>query len=208
MAEALQSTSKITGFVPPPQLALPPPLPLPFPLLKPKSSIFDPKLLRPAILDAHAGQPAMSIRKGAAQAVQKHVESRGGIFPLGVTKIVEEVSRRGATPLVVAEGAQTLGVIELKDVVKGGIKERFAQLRKMGIRTIMITGDNALTAAAIAAGRVLTHRQILREVWEPKSEEHRQYLRVYVTHLRQKIDPAAPAPIRTEPGIGYRFTQS
>ncbi len=96
-------------------------------------------------------QPAVSIRKGAAQAVQNHVESLGGEFPIAVTRIVEEVSRRGATPLVVAEGRKTLGVIELKDVVKGGMKERFAQLRRMGIRTVMITGDNALTAGAIAA---------------------------------------------------------
>jgi K+-transporting ATPase ATPase B chain len=102
-------------------------------------------------IPVHGNQPAMSIRKGAAQAVKEYVESLGGEYPKAVAQIVEAVSRRGATPLVVAEGAQTLGVIELKDVVKGGIKERFAQLRKMGIRTIMITGDNALTATAIAA---------------------------------------------------------
>ena len=64
---------------------------------------------------------------------------------------VEDVARRGSTPLVVADGARVLGVVELKDIVKGGIKERFAELRRMGIRTIMITGDNRLTAAAIAA---------------------------------------------------------
>ena len=97
------------------------------------------------------GQPARSIRKGAAQAVRGHVESLSGIFPDSAARIVEEISRRGSTPLVVAEGAETLGVIELKDVVKGGIKERFTHLRKMGIRTVMITGDNPLTAAAIAA---------------------------------------------------------
>ena len=68
-----------------------------------------------------------------------------------MTQVVERVSRSGGTPLVVAEGREVLGVVELKDVVKGGIKERFAQLRKMGIRTVMITGDNPLTAAAIAA---------------------------------------------------------
>src|SRR4029077_11302736 len=72
-------------------------------------------------------------------------------FPQAVTKTVDEISHRGGTPLVVASDMVTLGVIELKDVVKGGIKDRFAQLRKMGIRTIMITGDNPLTAAAIAA---------------------------------------------------------
>jgi len=104
-------------------------------------------------IDLHANdtQPTISIRKGAAQAVQGFVESGGGAFPQAVQKTVDEISRRGATPLVVAENQQTLGVIELKDIVKGGIKERFAQLRKMGIRTVMITGDNPLTAGAIAA---------------------------------------------------------
>jgi K+-transporting ATPase ATPase B chain len=95
--------------------------------------------------------PESSIRKGAAEAVQRYIESRSGHFPQAVAQCVEDVSRRGATPLVVAERARALGVIELKDVVKGGIRERFAQLRKMGIRTVMITGDNALTAGAIAA---------------------------------------------------------
>jgi potassium-transporting ATPase ATP-binding subunit len=102
-------------------------------------------------LHANGAEPTIRIRKGAAQAVQGFVEENGGAFPQGVQKTVDEISRRGATPLVVAEDRQTLGVIELKDVVKGGIKERFAQLRKMGIRTVMITGDNPLTAAAIAA---------------------------------------------------------
>jgi K+-transporting ATPase ATPase B chain len=104
-------------------------------------------------IDLHANdtQPTIRIRKGAAQAVQAFIESNGGAFPQAVTKTVDDVSRRGATPLVVAEDRQALGVIELKDIVKGGIKERFAQLRKMGIRTVMITGDNPLTAAAIAA---------------------------------------------------------
>jgi K+-transporting ATPase ATPase B chain len=97
------------------------------------------------------GEPEVSIRKGASDAVRNYVESCGGTFPEAVVQKVEEISRRGATPLVVAVGARTAGVIELKDVVKGGIKERFAQLRKMGIRTVMITGDNALTAGAIAA---------------------------------------------------------
>jgi K+-transporting ATPase ATPase B chain len=102
-------------------------------------------------LHANGAEPTISIRKGAADALRNHVESRGGAFPEAATTTVEEISRRGATPLVVAEDQQTLGVIELKDIVKGGIKERFAQLRKMGIRTVMITGDNPLTAAAIAA---------------------------------------------------------
>jgi K+-transporting ATPase ATPase B chain len=98
-----------------------------------------------------AAQAALSIRKGAAQAVQQYVEGQGGSYPAVVSQAVEEIARRGGTPLVVAADGQAMGVIELKDVVKGGIKERFAQLRKMGIRTVMITGDNALTAAAIAA---------------------------------------------------------
>ena len=91
------------------------------------------------------------IRKGAADAIQNHVESLGGRFPDAVTALVETVARRGSTPLVVAEDTRVLGVLELKDIVKGGIKERFAQLRRMGIKTVMITGDNRLTAAAIAA---------------------------------------------------------
>jgi K+-transporting ATPase ATPase B chain len=91
------------------------------------------------------------IRKGAADSIRNHVISLGGIFPAEVSTIVDNVARRGSTPLVVADGIKVLGVIELKDIVKGGIKERFAELRRMGIKTIMITGDNRLTAAAIAA---------------------------------------------------------
>ncbi len=92
-----------------------------------------------------------SIRKGAADAIRIHVESLGGSWPSAVRSAVEDMSRRGSTPLVVAEGSRVLGAIELKDIVKGGIKERFAELRRMGIKTVMITGDNRLTAAAIAA---------------------------------------------------------
>ena len=91
------------------------------------------------------------IRKGAAEAVRAWVESRGGRVPQEVSTLVETMARRGSTPLVVADGIRVLGVIELKDIVKGGIKERFVQLRRMGIKTVMITGDNRLTAAAIAA---------------------------------------------------------
>ena len=91
------------------------------------------------------------LRKGAADAIRKHVEALGGRYPTAVQTAVDDVSRRGSTPLVVADGAQVLGVVELKDVVKGGIKERFAELRRMGIKTVMVTGDNRLTAAAIAA---------------------------------------------------------
>lgn len=91
------------------------------------------------------------LRKGAADSVQRWVEEQGGTYPAEVTKAVEAASRAGRTPLVVAEGSKVMGVVELKDIVKGGMKERFAQLRKMGIRTVMITGDNPMTAAAIAA---------------------------------------------------------
>jgi potassium-transporting ATPase ATP-binding subunit len=92
-----------------------------------------------------------SIRKGAADNVRAWVESQGGCYPVEVSASVERVSKVGGTPLVVADGSTILGVIYLKDVVKGGIKERFGELRRMGIRTVMITGDNPLTAAAIAA---------------------------------------------------------
>jgi K+-transporting ATPase ATPase B chain len=95
--------------------------------------------------------PDRQIRKGASDAVASYVDQAGGSFPPSVKSCVDEIARQGATPLVVAEGKRVLGVIQLKDIVKGGIKERFAELRKMGIKTVMITGDNPLTAAAIAA---------------------------------------------------------
>lgn len=102
-----------------------------------------------------AGAPRREIRKGAADAIRRYVETHGSRFPEEVRRAVDGVARRGSTPLVVAElhdgVARVLGVIELKDIVKGGIKERFAELRKMGIKTVMVTGDNRLTAAAIAA---------------------------------------------------------
>jgi K+-transporting ATPase ATPase B chain len=91
------------------------------------------------------------IRKGAADAIQRHVEGLGQVFPKAVLERVADVARRGSTPLVVSDGGRVLGIIELKDIVKGGIRERFGELRRMGIKTVMITGDNALTAAAIAA---------------------------------------------------------
>jgi K+-transporting ATPase ATPase B chain len=95
------------------------------------------------------------IRKGAADAIHAYVSEKGGHFPPEVEGVVDQVSKRGSTPLVVAEftggQARVLGVVELKDIVKGGIKERFAEMRRMGIKTVMITGDNRLTAAAIAA---------------------------------------------------------
>lgn len=91
------------------------------------------------------------IRKGAASAIKQHVIGLGGPFPDELVKIVDDIARRGSTPLVVADDEKVLGAVELKDIVKGGIKERFAELRNMGIKTVMITGDNRLTAASIAA---------------------------------------------------------
>jgi K+-transporting ATPase ATPase B chain len=96
------------------------------------------------------GGARRQIRKGAADAVKAFVSEHGGQNPEALTPIVERIARSGGTPLVVAEDNRTLGVIYLKDIVKGGMRQRFDQLRKMGIRTVMITGDNPLTAAAIA----------------------------------------------------------
>jgi potassium-transporting ATPase ATP-binding subunit len=91
------------------------------------------------------------IRKGASDAVEAFVIGEGGAFPADVRTRVETIAKSGGTPLVVADGARALGVLHLKDIVKGGMRERFAELRRMGIKTVMITGDNPLTAAAIAA---------------------------------------------------------
>jgi len=91
------------------------------------------------------------IRKGSVDAIERYVQQQGGQFPPTVRSTVESIAKEGGTPLVVAEGQTVLGTIQLKDIVKGGIKERFAELRRMGIKTVMITGDNPLTAAAIAA---------------------------------------------------------
>jgi K+-transporting ATPase ATPase B chain len=91
------------------------------------------------------------VRKGATDAIKKFVDENGGGLPAEVCRAVEDIAKRGGTPLVVADGHRALGTIYLKDIVKGGIKERFGELRRMGIKTIMITGDNPLTAAAIAA---------------------------------------------------------
>nr|WP_043481429.1 potassium-transporting ATPase subunit KdpB [Janthinobacterium sp. HH01] len=102
-------------------------------------------------LPAAPGQPARAVRKGAADTVRQYVESLGQPYPAEVARAVDDVSRRGSTPLVVVDAGRVMGVVELKDIVKGGIKERFAELRRMGIKTVMITGDNKLTAAAIAA---------------------------------------------------------
>ncbi len=93
----------------------------------------------------------LKIRKGSSEAIRTFVQNNNGFYTQKIQNIVKDLARHGATPLVVASDNRVLGVINLKDIVKGGIKQRFAELRKMGIRTIMITGDNQLTAAAIAA---------------------------------------------------------
>ncbi len=103
-------------------------------------------------VDLQAGDGApRPIRKGAVDAVKRYLGAQGVALPAEVARDVEGVARQGGTPLVVADGGRALGVVQLKDVVKGGIRERFADLRAMGIKTVMITGDNPLTAAAIAA---------------------------------------------------------
>mgnify|MGYP001373335718 CR=1 FL=1 len=101
--------------------------------------------------DGRGSEAVRQIRKGAEDAIRSYVTEQGGSFPDDIKKTVIDVARRGSTPLVVAEGKRALGVIELKDIVKGGMRERFAEMRRMGIRTVMITGDNPTTAAAIAA---------------------------------------------------------
>lgn len=93
----------------------------------------------------------VSIRKGAEDSIRQHVIALGGQFPTELKLVIDDIARRGSTPLIVAQQSRVLGAIELKDIVKDGIKQRFAELRRMGIRTVMITGDNRLTAAAIAA---------------------------------------------------------
>jgi hypothetical protein len=125
---------------------------------------------------------------------------------LALTATVERVSRAGATPLVVAEGARALGVVELRDIVKGGIRERFVELRRMGIKTVMITGDNPLTAGAIAAESGVD--DFLAEATpEAKLAQANPAVRVHLTHLRRKLspDPRAPSLIETLPGVGYRL---
>lgn len=102
-------------------------------------------------IDFQSGSSLRSIRKGAGDSIKEYVKSLGGNIPKDLDTHIDEVAKKGGTPLVVVDGKEILGVVQLKDIVKGGIKERFAELRKMGIRTVMITGDNPLTAAAIAA---------------------------------------------------------
>src|SRR2546429_6589657 len=91
------------------------------------------------------------VRKGAADAIEDYMQQRGNLFPSAVRSTVDTIAKEGATPLVVVDGSRVMGVVQLKDIVKGGIKERFTELRSMGIKTIMITGDNPLTASSIAA---------------------------------------------------------
>jgi K+-transporting ATPase ATPase B chain len=102
-------------------------------------------------IDIGAAGAVRAIRKGAADTVRRYVEALGQPYPADIARTVDDIARRGSTPLVVVDGGRVMGVVELKDIVKGGIKERFAELRRMGIKTVMITGDNKLTAAAIAA---------------------------------------------------------
>jgi potassium-transporting ATPase ATP-binding subunit len=107
------------------------------------------RFLRRAIIGVD--MPGRTIRKGAADAIIQFVKASGGSVPDVVKHLVEDVAKHGGTPLVIAENQNVLGVVQLKDIVKGGIRERFAEMRRIGIRTVMITGDNPLTAAAIAA---------------------------------------------------------
>ena len=102
-------------------------------------------------VDIPGEQQVRQLRKGAADSMKKYVEALGQPYPDDVARAVDDIARRGSTPLVVVDDGRVMGVVELKDIVKGGIKERFAELRRMGIKTVMITGDNKLTAAAIAA---------------------------------------------------------
>ncbi|PHV21116.1 K(+)-transporting ATPase subunit B [Janthinobacterium sp. BJB446] len=102
-------------------------------------------------VDIAGEQQVRQLRKGAADSMKKYVEALGQPYPTEVGRAVDDIARRGSTPLVVVDDGRVMGAVELKDIVKGGIKERFAELRRMGIKTVMITGDNKLTAAAIAA---------------------------------------------------------
>jgi potassium-transporting ATPase ATP-binding subunit len=102
------------------------------------------------VIDA-SGKVVRSIRKGSKNAIQAYVENLGGFYPQDLDQIAHDIAKSGGTPLLVCENQTIIGVVHLKDIIKGGIRERFEQMRKMGIKTVMVTGDNALTAAAIAA---------------------------------------------------------
>jgi K+-transporting ATPase ATPase B chain len=117
--------------------------------LRSLSAVFVPFSAHTRMSGVNVGE--RQIRKGAPSAIQSHIEALGQVFPKGILTTVDDIARRGSTPLLVSDGSRVLGIIELKDIVKGGIKERFGELRRMGIKTVMITGDNKLTAAAIAA---------------------------------------------------------
>jgi K+-transporting ATPase ATPase B chain len=119
------------------------------PDMRPMQAVFVPFTAQTRMSGVDIG--SRSIRKGAADAMHRYAAALGQPFPEAVTRLVEEAARRGSTPLAVIDDGRVMGVVELRDIVKGGIRERFAALRGMGIRTVMITGDNRLTAAAIAA---------------------------------------------------------
>lgn len=102
-------------------------------------------------LKDESGNVIRSIRKGSPEAIREHIESLGGKYPEQFNAVIEHIASQGGTPLLVSDGNKIVGIIHLKDIIKGGIRERFAEMRNMGIRTVMITGDNPLTAAAIAA---------------------------------------------------------
>jgi K+-transporting ATPase ATPase B chain len=102
------------------------------------------------LLDAH-GKVTRRIRKGARDAIKKHIEMLGGHYPAVLDAAIQPIANKGGTPLLVCDDAKIVGIVHLKDIIKGGLKERFAKMRSMGIRTVMVTGDNPLTAAAIAA---------------------------------------------------------
>jgi K+-transporting ATPase ATPase B chain len=147
--------------------------------------------------DAADGQ-VRSIRKGAADSVKRYAEAEGGEVPSDLDPIVEQLSREGKTPLVVVEGKALLGVIELKDTVKPGMRERFDQMRAMGIRTVMITGDNPLTAASIAAEAASTTswpRQPRKTRWtasapsrrrQPRRDDRRRHERARGARARRR----------------------
>jgi potassium-transporting ATPase ATP-binding subunit len=130
-------------------------------------------------IPAKGEQPARIIRKGALEAIRTHVARLGGAVPTEIDRAAAQISQLGGTPLIVSENAQVLGIIHLKDVIKGGIRERFTQLRAMGIRTVMITGDNPLTAASIAAEAGIdeflaqaTPEDKLRKIREEQAQGH------------------------------------
>lgn len=123
--------------------------------LEPSSSTFIPfsattKMSGVNFID-NTGKVTRIIRKGAKDAISAHVESLGGKLPESLDVAIEAIANKGGTPLLVSDGSKVVGIVHLKDIIKGGIKERFSKMRNMGIRTVMVTGDNPLTAAAIAA---------------------------------------------------------